>query len=94
MHKKEIDLIIHNAQIFSVSKVGVKYDAMAINNGQIIDLGKENQILNKNYCKNSIDLKSAFVYPGFIDAHCHFLNYGLIQQSLYVLYLLYCFWTR
>ena len=37
------------------------------------------QILNKYSSTKTIDLKGLFAYPGFIDAHCHFLAYGLQQ---------------
>ena len=47
------------------------HEAMAIQNGKIISLGKNNQILNKYQSNHKIDLKGNVVYPGFIDAHCH-----------------------
>ncbi len=75
--KKNVDLIIHNAHIFPLTAEGKEYEAIAINDGIIIDIGKENQILNKYASNQKIDFKSAYIYPGFIDAHCHFINYGL-----------------
>ena len=52
---------------------------LAIKNGKILALGKNDQILNKYSSIETIDLKGLFAYPGFIDAHCHFLAYGLQQ---------------
>ena len=58
------------------------HEAMAIQNGKIISLGKNNQILNKYQSNHKIDLKGNVVYPGFIDAHCHLLSYGLQNQQV------------
>ena len=82
VNKKEVDLIIHNAHILTISEKGLEFEAMVIDNGKIIDLGKENQILNKYSSENQVDCKSAYVYPGFIDAHCHFLSYGLSIEEI------------
>tara|TARA_B110000046_G_scaffold61814_3_gene69451 strand:+ start:495 stop:2012 length:1518 start_codon:yes stop_codon:yes gene_type:complete len=58
------------------------YEAMAIKDGRIIELGPEHQILNK-YKSNEIrDVQKAVIYPGFIDAHSHFLGYGLTSSQL------------
>ena len=79
---EEADLIVHNAHIITVDKEGHIYEAMAIKDGKIIEIGKENQILNKYSCDNKVDAKMATIIPGFIDAHCHFLGYGLSQQQV------------
>ena len=39
--KKNVDLIIHNAHIFPLTEEGKEFEAMAINDGIIIDIGKE-----------------------------------------------------
>lgn len=79
---EKADLIIHNANIISVDEDSTVYEAMAIKDGKIIELGKENQILNKYSCDNKVDAKLATILPGFIDAHCHFLGYGLSKQQV------------
>lgn len=79
---KEADLIIHNAKIYSVDEDSTVYEAMAIKDGKIIALGKENQILNKYSAEQKVDAKLAPIYPGFIDAHCHFIGYGLSLQKV------------
>ncbi len=80
--KQEVDMIVHNATIYSIDDNNNIHEAMAINNGKIVALGKENQILNKYTSENKIDAKMAVVMPGFIDAHCHFLGYGLSLQQV------------
>ena len=77
--KIEVDFISHNGTIFSMDDNYNIYEAIAIKNGKILALGKNDQILNKYSSIETIDLKGLFAYPGFIDAHCHFLAYGLQQ---------------
>ncbi|MEN9639660.1 MAG: hypothetical protein RLZZ262_1529 [Bacteroidota bacterium] len=72
----DADLIIHNARIYSMDQENHVYQAMAIKDGKILELGPERQILNKYDAKRSIDAAKRIIYPGFIDAHCHFLAYG------------------
>ena len=79
---EKADLIVHNAKIYSVDEDSTIFEAMAIKNGKIIALGKENQILNKYSSTSTYDAKTAAIYPGFIDAHCHFIGYGLSLQQV------------
>jgi len=80
--KTNVDLIIHNATIYTVNEDSIVYEAMAIKNGRIVQIGKENQILNKYSSDNKVDAQFSPIYPGFIDAHCHFLGYGLSLQKI------------
>ena len=50
--------------------------AIAVDKGKIVAYGTNEQI-KMFQAKNSIDLQNKYVYPGFYDAHCHFLGYGL-----------------
>jgi predicted amidohydrolase YtcJ len=70
------DLIIHNATIYSCDDDFTVYEAMAVKDGKIIQMGPEREILNGYQCENIIDAKKAPIYPGFHDAHCHFMGYA------------------
>lgn len=70
------DLIIHNAQIYSCDKEFKIHQAMAIRDGKIIQLGPEREILNGYKCKNIINAEMKTIFPGFHDAHGHFLAYA------------------
>lgn len=76
----------------------LKYD-LVINNGWVLDLdsgtfvqqniavidGKIIAMSNKKFSAHSqIDASGQYVYPGFIDAHCHFWGYasGLLAVDL------------
>ena len=74
---KEADLVVHNARIVTLDSVEHVYQAMAIKDGRIVELGPEQQILNRYRAKEEYDAAGQTVYPGFIDGHCHFLGYGL-----------------
>ena len=77
-HKSiEVDMILHNAVVYTVNESGDKEEAIAILDGKILDVGPEHHILNKYKANQVIDLQHKTVYPGFIDAHCHFIQYGL-----------------
>lgn len=79
--KETVDLIIHNAQIYSVDSSFSIQQAIAVKNGKIKGIGSNEGILNQFDSKETIDVHGKFIFPGFIDAHCHFLGYGLsIQQ--------------
>ncbi len=79
---EQADLVVHNAKIYTVNGAFDIAEAMAISKGKIIDIGPEHEILNKYTAKKIIDAKKYPVYPGFIDAHCHFVGYGLNKKSV------------
>jgi len=80
--KKQADLIIYNAKIYSVDSAFSIYESFAIKDGKFIAVGKSNDILKNYSAKEKIDLRGKSVYPGFYDAHCHFYSYGLSLQNV------------
>ena len=82
LQKEKVDLIIHNATIYTVNESFTKEEALAVNDGIIIAIGPEHEIMNKYQSLETINAKKQFVYPGFIDGHCHFLGYGLSLQKV------------
>lgn len=82
-HKFEhADLVVHNARIHSLDPMGTVHQAMAVKDGKIIEMGPDREILNKYRYDNEYDAGAKVVYPGFIDAHCHFYGYGLSLQQV------------
>ncbi len=81
---KEVDLIVHNAKIYSVDENFSIHQAIAISGDSIVALGPEREILNEYKGKKHIDAQGAVVYPGFIDAHSHLMGYsvGLLNLDL------------
>ena len=76
--KKNADLIIYNAKIYTVDKNFSIAKAIAIKNGKFLEVG-ENELQNKYNSKKSIDLGGSTILPGLIDAHCHFFGLGTNQ---------------
>ena len=73
----EADLLIYNATIYTVDSSFSTAEAMAIKDGEIIDVGSSEDLTRKYYSKNKVNADGNFIYPGFIDAHAHFYRYGL-----------------
>lgn len=82
--KEKADLIIYNTHVYTVDSSFSTCQAFAVKDGKIIATGQSNDILAKYTCENKIDAANKFVYPGFIDAHCHFYHYaeGLSEVNL------------
>jgi predicted amidohydrolase YtcJ len=76
----EADTIVHNAIVYTVNDQFAVAEAFAVSEGKIIAVGTSDEIFKKYKAKETIDAKGQAVYPGFIDAHAHFVGYG---QSLF-----------
>ncbi|OFX24452.1 MAG: amidohydrolase [Bacteroidetes bacterium GWA2_31_9b] len=82
--KEQVDLIVHNAKVYTVNNEFLIAESFTIKDGKFIAIGQSDEILSKYKSDSIIDLKGKFVYPGFIDAHCHFYGYcqSLLQANL------------
>jgi len=74
--KPTADLLVYNASIYTIDSSFSKAEAMAIKDGKIIAVGKTDSLINAFEATEKLDAQGKFIYPGFIDAHCHFLAYG------------------
>jgi len=83
---QRVDLVVHHAQIYTVNDSFAVAEAMAIQDGKIVAVGSNDDILKTYQADSVVDAKGASVYPGFVDAHAHFLGYG---QSLYAVDLMF-----
>lgn len=77
--QKPADLIITNAKIYTVNAKFDVAESMAVSNGNILAVGKSKDILKKYKSENIQNLDGKSVFPGFIDAHCHFTGYATDQ---------------
>ncbi|MFV8357216.1 amidohydrolase [Flavobacterium sp. XS1P32] len=80
-NKISVDTIITDATIYSVNNSFQEFSAMAIDKGKIVAIGSNSDISKQYESKNTIDGDGKFIYPGLIDAHCHFYSYGLSLQE-------------
>ena len=77
--KKNADLVVINAKIYTADDNNFIAKSIAINKGRILEVSDRN--LNDIYQTNEIlDAKDKAILPGLIDSHCHFYNLGLDQQ--------------
>lgn len=81
----QADKIFYNGRIYTVNNHFDTIEAFAVRNGRIIGIGTSKNIIQDFNPKEKIDLNGKAVYPGFIDAHCHFFGYGsdLVKCNLY-----------
>ena len=80
-HKENTDLLLFNGKIYTVNDAGDVAGAMAIRSGRIVAVGDASDLKGKYHAAEEIDLRGKAVFPGFIDSHCHFYNYGLTLQQ-------------
>jgi predicted amidohydrolase YtcJ len=74
--KQKVSLIVHHATIYTADENFSVAQAMAVDNGKIVAIGNEDSIM-KNYTADSVeDAGRKFIFPGFIDAHCHLTGYS------------------
>ena len=78
--KIKVDLLVYNATIYTVDSSFSISEAMAVKDGKIVETGKTSDLQSKYEAKEKLDAQGKFIYPGFIDAHAHFVGYG---QSLF-----------
>jgi predicted amidohydrolase YtcJ len=75
---ERVDLLVHNAQVYTVNDNFDKVSAFAVKNGKFVAVGGE-ELLEKYKPANTVDAQGLSIYPGFIDAHSHLLELGLNQ---------------
>jgi hypothetical protein len=80
--KEKIDLLVYNATIYTVDSSFSTAEAMGIKDGKIVATGKIKELEEKYDAKEKIDAQGKFIFPGFIDAHAHFVGYGNSLQRV------------
>lgn len=81
-NKINVDLIVHNASIYTVNDQFSIEESMAVSDGKIIAVGADKEISDKYLGKKTIDLDEKFIFPGLIDAHCHYYGYGMSLKNV------------
>jgi predicted amidohydrolase YtcJ len=70
-----IDLIIHNAKVYTAGTTAEMAEAVAIRGNQILRVGSEREVTRLRRPQTTvIDARGAAVLPGFNDAHLHLLG--------------------
>lgn len=79
--KPTAELVVHNAHIYLCNTAFDTATTIVIDNGKILKTG-DDALLNQYNATQIIDAKGAYIYPGFIDAHCHFTGYAMDKYKL------------
>lgn len=81
--KQKVDLLFRNGVIYTINDSMQIVDAVIVHDGIILATGSAEKLLSNYDPIETIDLKGKTVFPGFIDAHCHFygLGEGLIRWA-------------
>ena len=78
--KDEVDLIVTNANIYTVDADFSKATSIAIKDGKFVAVGDSEEIFKKYNAQEQLDAEGKTIVPGLIDAHCHFYGLGQNQQ--------------
>jgi len=80
LFKEKVDLVIINANVYTVDDSFAKSEAFAVHKGKFVAVGTSDEI-RKSYTSDIIiDADGRTITPGLIDAHCHFFRLGMNQQ--------------
>ncbi|HEK21777.1 amidohydrolase [Mucilaginibacter sp.] len=75
------DLLVKNAVVYTTDSSFTIANALVVKGGRIQAVGDLYSLDKKYYAREVIDAQGKAVYPGFIDAHAHFMEYGLGLQN-------------
>jgi len=76
------DLLIKDAVVYTVDSSFSTANALVVKGGKIIAVGQDDTLEQKYRATHVVDAGGKPVYPGFIDAHSHFYEYGLSLQEV------------
>ncbi|RAJ95549.1 hypothetical protein LX87_03296 [Larkinella arboricola] len=80
--KKNADLIVHNAVVYTADSTFTTAQAFAVKDGKFLAVGSSEAILDGYESDSVTDLRGQPVYPGFYDPHAHFLGLGqMLDQA-------------
>ncbi|GAB3906127.1 amidohydrolase [Larkinella knui] len=79
--KKDANLIVHNAAVYTADSLFTHAQAFAVKDGKFVAVGTSERILNAYRSDSIVDLKGQPVYPGFYDPHAHFLGLGQVLNQ-------------
>jgi len=74
--KEMPDKVFINCKVYTMDEDNSIYEAVAVKDGLIFDLGTSDELKQKYTEAERIDLGGKFLFPGFIDAHGHISGYG------------------
>ena len=74
--EKKVDLVVHNARVYTSDDNYTNISSFVVDEGRFIEVGGE-ELVEKYKSINTVNARGLPVFPGFIDSHCHLLSLGL-----------------
>ena len=80
--KKQADLVVYNANVYTVDRKFSKAEAFAVKEGKILETGSSKNIRKRYLAAEQLNAEGKAIFPGFIDGHSHFYAYGEGLQTV------------
>ena len=71
----KVDLIVHNANVYTINSDFDKVTAFVVDDGKFIAVGGD-ELINKYSPRSVVDAQGLSVFPGLIDSHTHVFELG------------------
>lgn len=75
-------LVLRNATVYTGDSLNPTATAVAVRDGRIVAVGSDEDVADHLDGAEVLDLAGRFVFPGFVDAHAHFMGIGEREQTL------------
>ena len=80
--QQSADVIVYNAQIYTVDSTFSKATTVAIKNGKFVAIGDSATVFGKYRSDSTFNAANKPLYPGLYDAHAHFFGLGqMLDQA-------------
>ncbi len=80
--KIPVDLLVINAEVYTVNDTFDKVESFVVNDGVILELGSSEAMQSKYAAAAIYDAEGNTIVPGLIDAHAHLFYFGLGLQNI------------
>lgn len=80
--KESVDVLVTGASIQTLDSSFSTAEAMAIKDGKIVGIGTKENLLSRFEPTQTESFNGGFIYPGILDAHCHFYGLGMFMQMV------------
>ncbi|WP_324721483.1 amidohydrolase [Salinimicrobium sp. HB62] len=81
-NKEEADLLIINANIYTVDDEFSTAEAFVVKDGKFVAVGTTAELQEKFNAAEVLDAQGKTILPGLIDAHAHFYGLGTHMQAV------------
>lgn len=81
-NKTPADLLVAARRIYTLDSSHRTVQAMVLREGRVLACGQMNELLLEYDPARILNVPDKVVYPGWNDAHCHFLGYAEMQRQV------------